>query len=70
LSLVAPCGRLLLGGILTAAGIFDAHGPAAAAMLSALTWTLAIGLLATYLSFTYRFFAGPQDLEALRGEFS
>jgi hypothetical protein len=59
----------VLFGILIAATDIGAYGPTAAAILSALTWTLATGLLATYFSLAYRFFADPERLDTLRDEF-
>lgn len=61
--------RVVLGGIVGTFAIPEASAPAAA-ILSALTWTLAIGLLATYFSLAHRFFAGPRDDAALRDVFS
>jgi hypothetical protein len=60
--------QLVLGAIAGSAGIERASGAFAAA-LSAVTWTLAVGLLATYLSLAYRHFAGPQHIDILRDEF-
>lgn len=60
---------VVLGGIIGTFGIPEASAPAAA-VLSALTWTLAIGLLATYFSLAYRLFAGRQDVDTIRDVFS
>jgi hypothetical protein len=60
---------IVLGGLVGSFGIAAASAPAAA-VLSALTWTLAIGLLSTYFSLAYRFFAGPQNVDTIRDVFS
>jgi hypothetical protein len=62
-------GYVVLGGIIGTLGLPEASAPAAA-VLSVATWTLFVGLFATYLSLAYRFFAGRQDAELLREEFS
>lgn len=61
--------RLLLGAIVGTFAIPEASAPLAA-VLSAVTWTLAIGLFATYLAQAYRFLASSSEVDTLRDQFS
>lgn len=60
---------VVLAGLVGTFGVTAASAPAAA-VLSLLTWTLAVGLLATYFSLAYRFFAGRRNVDTIRDVFS
>jgi hypothetical protein len=61
--------RLVLGAIVGTLAIPEASAPLAS-LLSAVTWTLAIGLFTTYLTQAYRFLASPGEVDILRDQFN